>query len=248
MFSILIKKHFLKDLLEGFVDIHNHILPGIDDGATSLAESVSLIKGMRALGVKQFIATPHIMADFYPNDEITIGNAFQNVITELAKKKLNNILVNPSAEYMMDNHFEALIDKNNIFPLKENYVLVEMSYFQPPINLEEILNKLVMKNFIPVLAHPERYSFYHNRKKTYRALKKMGCFFQLNILSLGDHYGKNVQKVGMHLLEENLIDFIASDVHNESHIKKLNDLILTKSQKLILPKIIENTKSTFLVS
>ena len=105
------KKQFLKDLLEDFVDIHNHILPGIDDGSASLAESIMLIKNMKNLGITQFIATPHIMADFYPNNETTIGNAYQSLILELRKKKLNDIIVNPSAEYMMDNHFEILIDQ-----------------------------------------------------------------------------------------------------------------------------------------
>lgn len=248
MLDIFTRKKFLKDLLEDFVDIHCHILPGIDDGAKSLEDSVKLIKAMKSLGIKQFIATPHIMADFYPNNEITIGDAFQNLITELSNQKLNNIIINPSAEYMMDNYFEDLIDEKNLFPLKENYVLVEMSYFQPPINLEEIIHKLIIKNYIPVLAHPERYNYFHNKKEHYKMLKDSGCLFQLNMLSLGDHYGKNVQKTAMYLLEENLIDFMASDIHNKNHTAKLNDFVLNKKQKQLLPKIIEKTKDTFLVS
>ena len=248
MINIFTKKQFLKDLLEDFVDIHNHILPGIDDGSASLAESIILIKNMKNLGITQFIATPHIMGDFYPNNETTIGNAYQSLILELRKKKLNDIIVNPSAEYMMDNNFEILIDQNNLFPLKENYVLIEMSYFQPPINLEEILHKLIIKNYIPVLAHPERYTFYHEKKSYYKVLKQMGCLFQLNMLSLGDHYGKSTQKMGMYLLEENLIDFIASDIHNDFHIEEIKNLLLNKSQQQYLPNIIENTKNTFLVS
>ncbi|PIV93644.1 MAG: histidinol phosphatase, partial [Flavobacteriaceae bacterium CG17_big_fil_post_rev_8_21_14_2_50_33_15] len=129
MLYIFKKKQFLKDLLENFVDIHCHILPGIDDGAKSIEESLLLIKKMQALGFKQCIATPHIMSDFYPNTEVTIGNAYQNLITELRKNKLNHIIINPAAEYMMDAHFETLVTQNNLFPLKENYVLVEMSYF-----------------------------------------------------------------------------------------------------------------------
>jgi protein-tyrosine phosphatase len=106
----------------------------------------------------------------------------------------------------------------------------------------------LMKDYIPVLAHPERYTYYYNKKEFYRTLKKLGCLFQLNLLSLSDHYGKSIQKAGMYLMDENLIDFVATDTHNEGHVKKLTDVMLTKNQNLQLPKIIENTKNTFLVS
>jgi protein-tyrosine phosphatase len=248
MLQIISKKRFLKDLLEDFVDIHCHILPGIDDGSKSVDESIILIKKMKQLGIKQFIATPHVMQDFYPNDDLSIGNAYQSLIENLTSKRLNNTVINPSAEYMMDHHFENLVKQNHIFPLKENYVLVEMSYFQPPINLQEIIHAMLMKDYIPVLAHPERYSYYQNKKEFYKTLKQYGCLFQLNLLSLSDHYGKSIQKIVMYLLEENLIDFVATDVHNENHVNKLSDLILTKNQKSLLPQIIETTKKTFLVS
>ena len=248
MVTIFSKKLFLTDLLEGFVDIHCHILPGIDDGSKSVSESIQLIKKMQDLGVQQFIATPHIMQDFYPNDDQSIGNAYQNLIAALAKTKSNDVVINPSAEYMMDSHFENLVDNKNLFPLKENYVLVEMSYFQPPINLETIIHNIILKGYIPVLAHPERYPFYHNKKEYYKALKQLGCMFQLNLLSLSEHYGKSVQKMALYLLEENLIDFVGSDVHNDNHIHKLSNLVLTKSQKKWVVQSIEQTKTDFLVS
>lgn len=248
MIDILTRKFYLKDLLEGFVDIHCHILPGIDDGSKSIQESLVLIKNMQELGIQQCIATPHVMHDFYPNDEISIGNAFQNLIEALTKHKQNDMIINPSAEYMMDVHFETLVNQNNIFPLKQNYVLVEMSYFQPPINLEVILHQLTLKGYIPVLAHPERYSFYHHKKEYYKTLKSLGCLFQLNLLSLSDHYGKSVQKTAQYLIDEGLIDFTATDAHNEKHLEKLSKMALNKSQKQGVTQIIENTKNNFLVS
>ena len=248
MVTLFTKKLFLKDLLEGFVDIHCHILPGIDDGAKSVGDSINLIKKMQDLGVQQFIATPHIMQDFYPNDEQSIGNAFQNLIAEMTKIKRNDVIINPSAEYMMDGHFETLVNTKNIFPLKENYVLVEMSYLQPPINIELIIHTVILNGYIPVLAHPERYTFYHHKKDYYKTLKQLGCLFQLNLLSLSQHYGKSVQKTAMYLLEENMIDFVASDVHNNDHIQKLNNLVLNKTQKKWVTQSIVHTKAHFLVS
>ena len=115
MVTLFSKKHFLKDLLEDFVDIHCHILPGIDDGAKSIEESIDLITKMQELGVQQFIATPHIMQDFYPNDDLSIGNSFQNLIATLPQKKRNDIVIKPAAEYMMDSHFEGYWIKKTCF-------------------------------------------------------------------------------------------------------------------------------------
>lgn len=248
MLHIFSKKHYLKDLLEDFVDIHCHILPGIDDGSKSIEESLILLKKMELLGFKQIIATPHIMQGLYPNDELTIGNAFQNLISELRNKKRNTLVINPAAEYMIDTNFEHLIDKEHLFTLKENFVLIEMSYLQPPINLKEIINKIILKGYIPVLAHPERYSFYHDKKEFYKDLKQYGCLLQMNLLSLSNYYGPSVQKIGHFLLENKLIDFIASDIHSNDHIDKISEIILSNKQIKYLQKIINNTKTTFLVS
>ncbi|WP_034039868.1 tyrosine-protein phosphatase [Wocania ichthyoenteri] len=247
MFHFFSKKVFLKDLLENFVDMHSHILPGIDDGAKNTSESIDLIKGMQALGVKQFMPTPHVMQDFYPNTDETIGDAYQNLLGALDSKILSEITINPAAEYMLDDNFQKQLDRQELFTLKGNYLLIEMSYFQPPINLEEIIFKIKTKGYLPILAHPERYSFYHNTKDYYKKLKQLGCFFQLNLLSLSDHYGKNVEKAANYLIEEQLVDFVATDVHNGIHIKKLSNLILNKNLIRKLPAIIKNTCNTFSV-
>ncbi|MCF7568659.1 histidinol phosphatase [Sabulilitoribacter arenilitoris] len=247
MFHFFSKKVFLKDLLEDFVDIHSHILPGIDDGAKNTSESIELIKGMQALGVKQFMPTPHVMQDFYPNTDETIGDAYQQLLDALDSKILSEITINPAAEYMLDDSFQKQLDTQELFTLKGNYLLIEMSYFQPPINLEEIIFKIKMKGYLPILAHPERYSFYHNTKGYYKKLKQLGCFFQLNLLSLSDHYGNSVEKTASYLLEEQLIDFVATDTHNKNHIKKLSNLTLDKSLVKKLPIIVEKTCNTFSV-
>ncbi|WP_100615821.1 tyrosine-protein phosphatase [Confluentibacter citreus] len=247
MLSIFSKKYFIKDLLDGFVDIHNHILPGIDDGAKDTQESLDLIEKLMGLGIKQFMPTPHIMQDFYPNTFETIGDAYQKLLDALPRKILKDITINPAAEYMLDNHFDILLETENLYPLKDKYVLVEMSYFQAPIHFEDIMFKLKTKGYTPILAHPERYPFYHNKLEYYKELKKLGCLFQLNLLSLGDHYGKNVQKTALHLLNDQLIDFVGSDVHNENHIKKITELHVNESHLKKLKTVIQNTNTTFTV-
>ena len=144
MLSIFSPKTFLWDLLVGFTDVHNHILPGIDDGAKTVEESIDLINELNNLGFKEFIATPHTMNDYYPNTYETITNA-HNTVQQALTKKLSNIKIGYSSEYMMDSHFENLLEENKIIPLKDSLILVEMSYLQPPINLEEIIYKIILE-------------------------------------------------------------------------------------------------------
>ncbi len=248
MFHFFSKKQFLRDLLEGFVDIHCHVLPGIDDGAKTITDSIELIKGLLDLGIKEIIPTPHVMQDFYPNTDESIGHSFETLLEALKGTSVPNIPINPAAEYMMDTHFEDLLDNENLFTLKGKYVLVEMSYFQPPINVETIIFNLKNRGYLPVLAHPERYSYYHDNKRKYKELKQQGCFFQLNLLSLSNHYGKRVRQTADYLMEENYIDFAATDTHHMTHIKKLSKIILKKNTAMRLSSIIKNTNQTFSVT
>lgn len=248
MLQLFSKKYYLKDLLEDFVDIHNHILPGIDDGAKTKEDAIVLLNNMKALGVKEFIPTPHVMQDFYPNTDESIGMAYNSLLEALPTTLQSGISINPAAEYMIDDHFETLLKEGHLFTLKSNYVLVEISYYSPPINLEAILFKMQTQGYKPVLAHPERYVFYHNKKDYYKKLKKLGCLFQLNLLSLSDHYGKHVEQTAHYLLNEHLVDFVGSDVHNEGHVKKLSELFINNQQTYNnLKKAITHTKNVFSV-
>ncbi len=249
MFSFFSKKLFLRDLLEGFVDIHNHILPGIDDGAKDVNESIILIEKLKDLGINQFIPTPHVMKDFYPNTDESIGDAYQILLEALISKNLlSKITINPAAEYMLDADFETLLQNQELYTLKGKYILVELSYFQPPINLESIIFDIKNWGYIPVLAHPERYSYFHNKFEYYRKLKDLGCLFQLNLLSLSGHYGKPTEKVALKLIESNAFDFTGTDTHHKNHIEKLSKLTLSNSNAFgNLKKIISNTNNTFSV-
>ena len=246
MLSFFKKKVLLKDYLGEFVDIHNHILPGIDDGAATVEDSIALIKKFSEIGVREFIATPHIMNDYYPNTPATVNNALQEVRTALAEAGLNNVKIHAAGEYMMDQSFLQLVNDGNLLTLKENLVLVEMSYFQAPINLNEILFQLQTKKYSPLLAHPERYAFYHSRNlDKYRELKERGCSFQLNILSITGHYGKDIQATAFQLLDENMIEFIGTDTHQMRHLDKLWEQKVDEKRAEQLKPILAKTISTF---
>ena len=232
--------------MAGMVDIHNHILPGIDDGAANVEDSLNLIRKFGEFGVKEFIATPHIMNDYYPNTPESINKALQLLNEKLREEGITEVKVKAAAEYMMDHSFMELMEREQLLTLSENYVLVEMSYFQAPINLNEILFQLQTRSYKPLLAHPERYAFYHTRDLSkYNELKNRGCIFQLNLLSVTGHYGKHIQETALKLLERNQYDFIGTDTHQMRHLDKISYSRLTNELRNQLVSLIEKTAETF---
>ena len=227
---------------DDFVDIHSHLLPGIDDGAQKIEQSIALIAKMASYGIKNFITTPHILGTIYPNSSASIREKLAEVQQALKDNGLNDVSIRAAAEYMLDEQFSALLKKDDILVLKDNFILVEMSYFSPPINLYEVLFQIQLKGYKPVLAHPERYSFYHMNFESYYRLKKAGCLFQLNLLSLTEHYGKGVQKTSERLLKEGHYDFVGSDVHHQGHLKLLPSLGTKKKLKKITVLLANNKK------
>ncbi len=245
MFHFFTSKKFLIDYLEGFVDIHNHILPGIDDGAKTVEESVELINGFSQFGVKDFIATPHIMHNYYPNNPETINNSLLLLKNELLEKNMKDISIRAAAEHMIDDNFEAILENGTIMPLGDNYLLVEMSYLQASINFDEAISETKKKGYFPILAHPERYLYLHENYKKHKKYKKQGVLYQLNLLSLSKYYGKEVQEMAFGLLEKGMIDFVGSDVHNMGQLNNLKEVQVTEKMVNILKPILKSTNSSF---
>lgn len=227
---------------ENFVDIHSHLLPEIDDGAKSINDSLEMIQKLSSFGIKKIITTPHVLGEVYPNNPDKINKKLVDVKTCLKRNELAKINISAAAEYMLDEKFESILNNNDILFLKDNYLLVEMSYFSPPLNLYELLFKIRLKNYKPVLAHPERYVFFHNNIENFYKLKNSGCLFQLNLLSLSSYYGKNIQKIAKILLNEGLYDFVGTDAHNMRHIDELSKISNRKNLRNIETLMQNNIK------
>ena len=245
MFNFFSKKHFLIDHLEGFIDVHNHLLPGIDDGAKTVEDSIELIKGFNEFGVTDFICTPHIMENYYPNTPLSISSSLSLLKNALIMNNLEHVNVDIAAEHMVDSGFEKLLYEKNIMPLAKSYLLIEMSYLQASINFDEALNKVKDFGYSPILAHPERYVYFHNKLSSLNKIKNKGVFFQLNMLSLSNYYGKDVNKIASILIKENLIDFLASDTHSINHINQLKTITVNTSLLDLLFPIITKTIYSF---
>jgi tyrosine-protein phosphatase YwqE len=230
------QKPYLRDLIpDNHVDIHSHLLPGIDDGASTIEDTADLIEGLEEIGIKKFITTPHVMSDMWKNTAKQIEDKKNNTLQSLNIPNIKERF-KAAAEYMIDAEFRELFKNEPLLTLKENYVLVEMSYLSPPIQLYDILFELQVAGYQPVLAHPERYNFYHHSNlQDYKKLKKAGCYFQLNMLSTTGYYGENVAKIANSLLKEGLIDFIGSDVHHLRHLEGLNKRVVLKNYEHLTP-------------
>jgi tyrosine-protein phosphatase YwqE len=223
-----------------FVDIHSHLLPGIDDGAKDLEESIALVLKMRSYGIRKFITTPHVMGSIYPNSSAVILQKLAELKAALKERNITDISMRAAAEYMLDEVFTERLEKDDLLPIKAPYILVEMSYFNAPIDLYEQLFQIQLKGYKPILAHPERYSFYHQDFRQYHSLKKAGCSFQLNLLALTTYYGSQVQKIAARLLKEGLYDFVGTDVHNQRHLNALSKIGSAQNLKKIQQLLTNN--------
>jgi tyrosine-protein phosphatase YwqE len=218
--SFLRQKPFLRDLFPpDYTDIHSHLLPGIDDGAKDLSVSAALIGGMKKLGIARAVTTPHIMRNVWDNTPETVNEKLRETKASVSDKAA--FPLRAAAEYLIDDHFVTLYKNEEILTLKDNLVLVEMSYLNPPIQLPEILFDLQVAGYRPVLAHPERYMFYHARFDEFKKLKNAGCLFQLNLLSTVGYYGPAVTVVAEKLLRAGMIDFTGTDMHHSKHLEAL---------------------------
>jgi len=222
MFSFFKKNsQSINDLSWLGVDIHSHLLPGIDDGAPDLATSMRLIEGLTQLGIKSFYCTPHILKELYPNTRETINNSLQLISDKLEDEKLG-VEIYAAAEYMIDDGF---IITDELLCLKDKYLLIEMSYLAETPNIDQIIFNLQIKGYVVILAHPERYNFYHLNLDRYQRLKELGCLFQLNLLSVTGYYGKEVKKIASYLLKNNLYDLAGTDLHHDKHLSVLKDKV-----------------------
>lgn len=215
-------------------DMHSHLIPGIDDGARDVEDSLRLIRGLVDLGYRKLITTPHVLVDYYPNTPATIGNGYGIVQAELKKLDIG-VEFHAAAEYLLDDHFITLLETDQpLLTLKDKMVLVELSFAVPTINLKEILFQVQLKGYQPVLAHPERYLYFGASKGWYEQLKDAGCLFQLNLLSFKGYYGKGSLELAQYLIKKKYVDLLGTDLHHQKHLQNLRSSRIADTVKKLL--------------
>ena len=221
-------------------DMHSHLVPGIDDGVHDSGQALACLQQLSDWGLKRIITTPHVSRDWYPNDTATLQEGKMSLQTLVDANNLP-IRVDVAAEYMIDEFFPRLLDTDDLLSFGvERYLLIEIGWVAPPQQFEAILFRMQTRGYIPVLAHPERYTYYFGDEEALSRLRNAGCLFQLNWLSLVGRYGEKVRTQARLLLKNKWVDFIGSDLHRPNDLSALGSLFVLPDYELLRAQPLRN--------
>lgn len=205
-------------------DIHNHLLPGVDDGFRNPESSLTAIRQMVDLGYRDLVFTPHINPDVYPE---TTEDGIKEVYSKFVKQipVAWGIHTSLAAEYMVVHDFEKRVeqDPSSLLAYDDHSILIEMSYMYRSDNLEKTIFALNMAGFKPILAHPERYTYMAEFLSDFDRIVGMGCRLQMNYMSLTGAYGTASMTILRHLLKNDMYSFVATDLHSLSQLQKIKE-------------------------
>jgi tyrosine-protein phosphatase YwqE len=222
-------------------DMHSHLIPGIDDGAKTMEDSLSLIGNLEAMGFNTIITTPHTMIDYYPNTTQTI-QAGLTALQAALRGQGSTVTVRAASEYYIDEHFMHLLDTQPLLTICDKEVLVEFSMMYEPPMLFEVVYKMQLAGYRPIIAHPERYLFFHKQFRKYEELRERGCLLQLNMLSISGYYGRNIKQIADELLAKGLYDYCGTDMHHDRHASVLRTMAGTKDYHTFASYPFQNRK------
>lgn len=202
------------------VDVHSHLIPGIDDGAQTIEHSIGMINRFYELGYRKLIITPHVMTGVYDNTPENIMTGFQQVKKVIDEMELP-IELEVSAEYFLDETLFDKVKKKDLLPFMGNHILFECSFRYEPQQLDDFIFLSCSNGYQPIIAHFERYFYYHGNLDRARRLRELGCWIQVNLNSFTGHYGPDVKKQAIALQKAGLIDIAGSDCHRIEHLDLL---------------------------
>ena len=235
MFNIFRKKP--KDTtLFYHTDVHCHLLPGVDHGSPDVATSLELLGLQQQMGINHIIATSHVTKATFENTPETLRPAYDTLCKAVADAGMD-MHIDLSAEYRIDEFSLAQFKDNRFLPYPGNYLLLENAFQQEILGMDDLINELQLKNFYPILAHPERYDYYGRHRERYTQLHNAGVCFQINLLSFTGYFGGRAKETAQWLLEHDYIDFLGSDMHNRQHAEILMDFIGSKDYNRLADRL-----------
>lgn len=203
------------------IDFHSHILPNIDDGSRSIEETFNLIKEAEEVGFEAIVSTSHYLEGYYETDtperEVWLGAIYNNL-----KSKNTKIKLHIGNEIYLSENIIKLLEEGKASTINNTcYVLFELPMNSEPLNLYNLVYQLIQNKLVPVLAHPERYSYMQKEPELIYDLIRKGVLMQCNYGSIIGQYGPNAQIIVKKLLENNMVHFLGSDVHRENTVYPL---------------------------
>ncbi len=197
-------------------DMHSHLIPGIDDGSRSMDETIAMLAKFESLGFKKVVTTPHIMNEVYPNTPQIILEGLEHV-RQTALGLGIDIEIEAAAEYYFDDSLVKAVKEASILTFGDRYVLIEFSFQAAPVYEDNLFFEMQLANYKPVLAHFERYSYFHGSNDKAIEYREKGVNIQVNLNSLTGHYGPDVRKQAQRLIDNELVDFVGTDCHRIQH-------------------------------
>lgn len=242
MFGKLFKRSKEQVKLFYNTDVHCHILPGVDHGSQSMEQSLEMLRAEAEMGINRVILTSHVTAITFENTRETLTDAFMKLKDAVTDEGMDMELF-LSAEYRMDEYFDKEYAADHLIPMPGNHILLENSFQQELMNLDDLLFDMQVKGYRTILAHPERYTYYSRRRKRYEQLHNAGARFQVNILSFTGYFGEEARDSALWFAHNGMIDYLGSDMHNVKHAHIIMDYINSKEWKKLSPEIESTVKN-----
>jgi protein-tyrosine phosphatase len=226
------------------VDLHSHLLPGLDDGVKSFDESLEILRHFSRLGYRKIITTPHVMSDAYRNTPAIILEKRDELRKHIHQ---NNIAIDldAAAEYYLDEELIRMLHANEpLLTIGDKYLLFETNFLSEPLNLKDFIFLASTKGYKLILAHPERYMYLQDNFQKAEDILNRGVLFQVNISSLTGYYSRPAQQMAEKLIDRGWVHWLASDCHQMQHVRLLEEAQELKwfRKALILP-LLNNTIS-----
>ena len=242
MFGKLFKRSKEQVKLFYNTDVHCHILPGVDHGSQSMEQSLEMLRAEAEMGINRVILTSHVTAITFENTRETLTDAFMKLKDAVTDEGMDMELF-LSAEYRMDEYFDKEYAADHLIPMPGNHILLENSFQQELMNLDDLLFDMQVKGYRTILAHPERYTYYSRRRKRYEQLHNAGARFQVNILSFTGYFGEEARDSALWFAHNGMIDYLGSDMHNVKHAHIIMDYINSKEWKKLSHEIESTVKN-----
>ena len=217
-------------------DVHCHLLPGVDHGSPDVPTSLLLLGLEQKMGIDRIIATSHVTQNTFENTPETLRPAHSTLCQAVAQAGMD-MRIDLAAEYRIDDFSLSQFKAGQFLTYPGNFLLLENAFQQEILGMDELIFNLQLKHLSPIIAHPERYEYYAHNPSRFSQLHNAGVLFQTNLLSFTGYFGSRAIETAWWLLDNDLIDFLGSDMHHEKHAQTLIDFIGSRDYRRIADRL-----------
>lgn len=218
--------------MSGYVDLHLHYVPGVDDGVRTRDDALAMLRGLRSLGYARSIATPHIRRDLFPNEREPLVAAF-DAFTASVAAEAGLPELGLGAEHWVDETLLPRVKDGRAIPYPgARAILIEIPPAAIPIGFENVCFRIRTRGLVPVLAHPERYAPLYEKTTAIEPLLEQGMATLLDLMSLVGRYGRAPQRAAERMLDEGAYDAACSDAHGPGDVAHVERALVVLDRRV----------------